>query len=328
MKKWWSVFLLLVVATGTVWYWNKTQTKAPGESPPPSSRQVALINPTGPAVIPVAALDKGKVAGEPAVKVKYWKNNDEVVALLGKGEADFAVLPLTQAANLYATQKDLVLVGVHEWKVFYLVASANSSFEGWKALRGKSIYTPPSRGQTVDVLMRAAMAREGLKPDEDVKILYATPPEIVALFQSGKIDYAALPEPYATAAIASGKGKIALDFQKFWGGLTGGPEQIPIAGLFVRKQFLQIHPEDVKKMEKLFIDSTNWGNQNPDLAIELSKDIIAASPPIMKSALERIDFHYVPSRQARPEVELFLSKMKELYPAGLSSLPDAGFYAP
>lgn len=326
MKKWVVVVLVLIVATAGIWYWKSGQSKTPG--PSNAKQEVTLINPVGPAVIPVIALDKGKVSGEVSTRVKYWKSNDEVVAMLSKGDADFAVLPLTQAANLYASQKDLVLLGVHEWKVFYLVGSQNATFDGWKSLKGKSVYTPPSKGQTVDVLMRAAIAREGLKPDEDVKILYAAPTEIVALFQSGKIEYAALPEPYATAAISSDKGKIVLDFQKFWAQLTGGAERIPVAGLFVKKAYLDAHPNEAKAVEKLLSDSTNWGNQNVDQAIDLSKDLIATTPAIMKSALQRIDFHYVSSREAKPEVDVFLKEMKELYSPGLTAVPDAGFYAP
>lgn len=326
MKKWIAVLLVVIVAAAGVWYWKSGQSSK-SQGPSNQNPEVNLINPVGPAVIPVIALDKGKVTGEVTPRVKYWKNNDEVVAMLSKGDADFAVVPLTQAANLYAKQKDLVLLGVHEWKVFYLVGSQNTSFNGWKSMKGKTIYTPPSRGQTVDVLMRAAMAQEGLNPDEDVKIFYAPPPEIVALFQSGKIDYAALPEPYATAAIASDKGKIVLDFQKFWSQLTGGAERIPVAGLFVKKAYMDAHPNETKAVEKLLIDSTNWGNQNVDQAVELSQELIATTPAIMKSALQRIDFHYVPSREAKPEVELFLNKMKELYGQGITAIPDAGFYA-
>lgn len=325
MKKWVAVGLVLIIAAIGVWYWKTGQSKT--QVPSNARREVSLINPLGPVVIPVIALDKGKVTGEVTPRVRYWKNNDEVVAMLAKGDVDFAVLPLTQAANIYANQKDLVLLGVHEWKVFYMVGSSNTTFEGWKSLKGKSVYTPPSKGQTVDVLMRAAISKEGLKPDEDVKILYAAPTEIVALFQSGKIEYAALPEPYATASIASDKGKIVLDFQKLWSQLTGGAERIPIAGLFVKKTYFNAYPNETKAMERLLTDSTNWGNQNVDQAIDLSKDLIAINPAIMKNALQRIDFHYVPVKEAKPEVEVFLQKMKELYSAGITAVPDSGFYA-
>lgn len=329
MKKWLPLLLVVVVLTGGVWYW-KTGHKAPppaqNQSATGLNRAATLINPVGPLVIPIIAMDKGKVTGDVKVQVKYWKTNDEVVAMLSKGDVDFAVLPVTQAANFYAKEKNMVMLGVHEWKVFYLVAAKNAKFENWESLQGKTVYTPPSKGQTVDVLMRAAIAKEGLKPDEDVKISYAAPPEIIALFQSGKIDFAALPEPYVTQAIAGDKGQIVLDFQKFWGELTGGPERIPVAGLFVTKQFLDAYPGETAKVEKLFADSTAWGNANIDQAVDLSKDIFPVPQPVIKEAMKRIDFHYVPAKDAQKESEAFLQKMNALFAPALPSVPDAGFY--
>ncbi|HWP97665.1 MAG TPA: ABC transporter substrate-binding protein [Syntrophomonadaceae bacterium] len=330
MKKWMPLLLVVVILAGGLWYWKSgTRTAPPAQNKTAAglNREVTLINPVGPLVIPVIALDKGKIAGDVKVAVKYWKTNDEVVAMLSKGDVDFAVLPITQAANLYAKQKNLVLVGVHEWKVFYLVAANNAEFNDWRSLKGKTVYTPPSKGQTADVLMRAGIAKEELKPDEDVKISYATPPEIIALFQSGKIDFAALPEPYATQAIAGDKGKIVLDFQKFWGELTAGPEQLPVAGLFVTKQFMDSYPAETAKVEKLFADSTTWGNVNIDQAIDLSKEIFPVPQPVMKDAMQRIDFHYVASKDAQKETDAFLKKMNELYAPALPTVPDAGFYS-
>lgn len=329
MKRWLPILLLIVILTGVVWYLNsenRINPPAQNNSSAQLNREVTLINPVGPVVIPVTALDKGKVAGDVKVKVKYWKSNDEVVAMLSKGDVDFAVLPVTQAANLYAKEKNLVLVGVHEWKVFYLVAAQNVQFNGWQSLRGKTVYTPSPKSQTADVLMRAAMSKEGVKPDKDITISYAAPPEIVALLQSGKTDYAALPEPYATMAAAGDKGKIVLDFQELWGKMTGGPERLPVAGLFVTRKYLDAYPAEVGRVEKLFEESVAWGNTNPDQVLVLSKNILHIDEAVMKQAMKRIDFHYVPSDEAKQETQAFLQKMNQLYSPALPSVPDAGFY--
>lgn len=324
MKKWAAVLLAILVAAAGLWYFKWGASKPPGTA---TVKEVALINPVGPTVIPVIGLDKGKVPCDIPIKVSYWKSNDDLVGSLSKGDVDFAVIPITQAVNLYAKQKDMVLLGVHEWKVFYLAASNNAGFENWSSMKGTTVYTPGNKGQTVDVLLRAALTKNNLKPEVDVKIVYATAPEIVQLFQSGKVEYAALPEPYATAATQGSIGKIVLDFQKVWAELSGGPERIPVAGLFVKKSFLETNPSATAKVEKAFTDSLAWGAQNPDQAIELSKDTIAISPIIMTKALPNIDFHYTASRDAQKEVDAFLKKMNELYPASLPVLPDSGFYS-
>lgn len=98
-------------------------------------------------------------------------------------------------------------------------------------LERKTVYTPIGRGQTADILMRFALSKQGVDPESEVEIQYAPPQEIVTLFQTGKIDYAALPEPFASLAINDGNGEIVLDLQEYWGKINETNERIPITGL-------------------------------------------------------------------------------------------------
>ena len=125
---------------------------------------VTLINPVGPIVIPAAGLISGAVESSVPITVQYWKTGDEAIGLLSNDTAQFAVLPITTAVNMNAAGLDLALLGVHEWKVFYLVAADGQAFNGWDSLIGKTIYTPESKGQTVDVLTRYALTEAGITP--------------------------------------------------------------------------------------------------------------------------------------------------------------------
>ncbi len=291
------------------------------------SANVSFINPLGPTIIPIAPILSGALKGTVPIKISLWKSTDEAIALLSKGTADFAVLPVTLGAIVYNKGIDLKLLGVYEWKVFYLVASKEASFTGWKDLGGKSVYTPEGRGQTVDVLMRYMMSKSGVTPDRDVKIFYAPPQEIVSLFKSGKIQYAALPEPFVTMAISGGSGRIVLDFQKEWGREMNQPERIPIAGLFVKKSFFDENPSVVKEVEDLFSESIKWMNANPNKAIRLTIPYLKIPVPILEKSLKRMSFYYVPASKCEKEVSAFLEKINELYPEGMPEIPDKGFYA-
>lgn len=320
MKK--VVWLLVVMAVlaGGLLVWHERSVPAPPE-------KITLINPLGPAILPVTGITSQQVKSEIPVNVEFWKDTDEAIAMLASQRADFAVLPITNAANIYAQGINITLLGVHEWKVFYLLAAPNTPFEGWQSLAGKSVYTAHGRGQTVDVLMRAALSKEGIDPDKDLKISYAPPQEIVALFKAGKVDFAALPEPFVTLAMAGGSGQIAVDFQKYWGESTGKPERLPIAGLFVTNEFMSKYPQETKKVAQLLADSTDWSNQNIDQAIDIARENLPLPQPVLKKAMSRIDFHYLATKDCRAEVEFFLQKMNELYPKGTPKLPDKDFYS-
>lgn len=293
---------------------------------PPQPAESTLINPVGPLVLPLAGLENGAVKGPVTVKVSYWKSNDEAIGLLTGNQADFAVLPVTLAANLYANQKDLVMVGVHEWKVFYLLARQGVQFTDWSSLKNKSIHMPVGKGQTVDVLSRLGVIRAGLTPDQDVQFVYAPPQEVVSLFQTGKIDFAALPEPYVTLAMKDNAGSIVLDYQKYWGEVAAVEPRVPIAGLFVKKDFAAENPQMVKDVAQMLSDSTDWCNTNPDAAIEQAQNTLPLPAAVMKASLQRTEFKYIPSAECRDEVKKYLETIQQIDPNSIKQLPDQGFY--
>lgn len=289
--------------------------------------QVVLLNPSGPTVIPAIGLDAKEVTGEINVSVQYWNNTDEVLASLAKNEAQFLVMPVSAGVNMYNQGMDIALLGVHGWKLFYLIARDGVEFADWNSMKGMNVYTPVGKGQTADVIMRASFKEAGLEPGVDVNINYAPPQEIVALFKEGKIDFAALPEPFVTMAIQGGKGQVVLDFQEYWADMTGLNDRIPISGMFAAKQFLKEHPAETEKFVELFNKSIEWANENPDLAIEKSQDVLPVPPAIIKAALERIDFYFVPVQECQDEVNAYLTKIKEFDSESISKVPDSEFYA-
>lgn len=294
---------------------------------PSALESVTLINPVGPLVIPAAGLASGAVESSLPIHVQYWKTADEAIGLLANNSAQFAVLPVTSGVNMNAAGLDLVLLGVHEWKVFYLIAADGQSFTGWDSLIGKTVYTPESRGQTVDVLTRYALAKAGISPDKQVTFVYAPGAEIVALFQEGKVDFAALPEPFVTQALASGQGAIALDYQEYWAQESGSQNGIPVAGLFVKRSFMDAHAEAVDAVVAAMRASTLWGNQHSAEAIQASAEILPLPENVVSNALERIKFDYIPASEVKADVLNFLQTIQDTYPEGVKQIPEDAFFA-
>jgi NitT/TauT family transport system substrate-binding protein len=286
------------------------------------SFSITFINPFGPTIIPISPMLDGIVKGYVNLNIILWKNPDEAIARIVSGEAKFAVLPITTAANLYSKGIDIKLVGVHEWKVFYLVSK--QELKDLSILKGKTVYSAHGRGQTVDVLLRYLLVLNGLEPDKDVQFVYAPPQEVVALFKAGKVDFAALPEPFVSMCLTSG-GKIILDFQEEWNKISGSKNGIPVAGLFVLGE-IATYKNLIEDVEKTFENSINWSNENLDKALEITSKYLTIPIPILKESMKRTEFRYVPISKCKNDVELFISKMNELYPEGLPKIPDDGFY--
>lgn len=323
MKRWLWLILALILVGGLVFL---VMNREPQDTEKPV-KNVVLLNPSGPLVVPIAPLAGGKISGNLDIEVKFWKTNDEAIAALASNQADFAVLPVTTAANIDASDIPVTMLGIHEWKIFYMVAAADRSFDDFASLAGQEVYVAVGRGTTIDVLLRSALSASGLNPDRDVKLLYAPPQEIVALFKSGKAVYAALPEPFVTLTVSGGNGRIVADFQEYYGNLVQGEPRIPVAGLFVQTAFAAEHPEQTAEVVHQCRESIQWYLENTDQALELSKTELPIPAPVMKKSLERTDFYWVPAQECSDEVEVFLTQMKELYPEGIKRLPGKGFYA-
>lgn len=328
MKKWLVALLAVLLVLGAFFIVANREDQQKNDNIPnaPAVSSVTLLNPVGPTVLPLAGISHGKVDTRGIeVKVHYWKTPDEATAMLASNRAEFAILPVTMAANLHP-QVPLALLGIHEWKSFYLVAGPNAPFPGWESLRGQQVYTAVGKGSTVDLLMRAILEKKGLTPEQDVKMVYAPPQDIVALVKSGKAQYAALPEPFVSVTLQGDSARIIADLQQSWAEATGGEERLPVAGLFVKQDFLSDHPRETEKVAAALAASTAWSGNNLDQAIRLSQEILTLPAAVIKQAYPRQEFAYLPASECSGEVEAYLVKMKQLYPEGLKELPGAEFY--
>ena len=324
MSKWIRILLVVVLLGVLVWrLWPVPEKESRSTD---MVKPVTLMNPTGPTVIPLSGIAGGKITGDVPIEIKYWKTADEAIAALSSEKADFAVLPITTAANIYSNGIKISLLGVHEWKVFYLVAANEAGFDNWQSLKDKEVYVAVGKGTTVDLLLRSALGDVGLVPDQDVKFVYAPPQEIVALLKAGKAVFAALPEPFVTLAIVDNKARIVADFQEYWGQINNSNPRLPIAGLFVKTAYLAAHPQETNDVIHQFSESIKWSDKHIDEALQINKDILPIPAPAMKASLQRTDFYFIPTSECQSEVETYLQKMQQLYPEGIKTLPDKGFY--
>lgn len=284
---------------------------------------VTFINPFGPTIFPVAGLIDKQVKTDIAIDLKFWKTLDEATAYIVSKRANFAALPVTFGANLYTKGVDVRLVGVYSWHLFYVVASNDFDFKNFQSLNGEKIYTVHGRGQTADVVMRYLLVENNLEPDKDVTFAYAQPQEIVALFNSGKIKIAAIPEPFVTMTLS--KGKIILDLQDEWNKASGTKIGIPITGIFVTGK-LQDYRNTVKMFERSFISSLRWSYNNVDKAVNITSKQLGIPSNVLKASLVRSQYNYIPVSECKDEVLFYLKKLNELYPAGMPKLPDENFF--
>ncbi|MDK2863872.1 MAG: NitT/TauT family transport system substrate-binding protein [Thermotogota bacterium] len=288
---------------------------------------VVLLNPVGPSVIPIAGILEGKVESDVSFEVRFWSNFDQLTAGLSSEDVDIVVLPISIGANLYARGFPIKLVAVNLWKSFYIVGK-DIEVNQWEDLAGKEIYTPHGKGQTADVVMRFVAAKHGMTVGKDIKISYASPQEIVSLMSAGKVQLAALPEPFVTLAMKKAGAHIVIDLQELWAKETGYKDRLPITGIFVKKGFFEGEFSTFLSAINALKRSTEYARENPREVAELTTKYIPGMPfEVLLESIKRSLYQYVYAGDVKEEILEYLKAVHSVDPEAIVAIPDEGFFA-
>ncbi|MCW2531378.1 MAG: transporter substrate-binding protein [Blastococcus sp.] len=110
-------------------------------------------------------------------------------------------------------------------------------------LKGTTLASP-QLGNTQDVALRTWLTDEGLKNSVegggDVTIAPTANSDVLNLFQTGELDGAWVPEPYASRLVLEGGGHVLVNEKDLW------PDgEFVTTHLIVRTEFLQQYPDTV-----------------------------------------------------------------------------------
>jgi NitT/TauT family transport system substrate-binding protein len=161
-------------------------------------------------------------------------------------------------------------------------------------LRGKKIATP-QLGNTQDVALRYWLKQQGLETTEegggDVNIVPQDNAQTVQTFEQGTIDGAWVPEPYASRLLIEGKGQKLLDEKSLW---PGG--RFVVTDLVVRTEFMNEHPDLVKKLLAASVEANASINKNRADAARTANDALKAltgkslEPDVLAAAFKNVTF--------------------------------------
>jgi NitT/TauT family transport system substrate-binding protein len=225
----------------------------------------------GPALIEAlfaSDIDIGYVGPNPAIN-GYTKSNGAALRIIAGASSGGALFVVRPGAHIQSP-KDL----------------ANKKF------------ATPQVGGTQDVALRYYLQQHGLQTADkggNVQIIPTDNPNILSLFQQGKIDGAWVPEPWATRLVIEGNGMVFLDERSLW------PKgQFVTTNVVVRTAFLQEHPDLVKKFLQAHVETVQYILKNPENAKEVVNSQIqqitgkALAKNVLDQAYTNLDITYDP----------------------------------
>lgn len=295
----------------------------------PESINMAVLN--GPSGMCFACLFEN-VPSVNDVNVSYevCAGPDVLIPKLLKGEIDIGILPPNAAAKIYAKQPDsIVLAAVSGLGMLNLV-TADESVKSLEDLKGKTVFVA-GQGSTPEYVFRAVLEKNGFETGDAtgaVNLDFSIPAsEMAAAIASGKIQYAVMPEPFATVAASKSSCYKALNLQELWAE-SFGKETFPMTALVVRREFAEKYPETLRAFLKEAEKAVDWTLQNPKQAASLvEKHTLGLKAAVAEKAIPNCAFRYIPAKQAKPIVEELLNVFLNYAPASVGGkLPEYQFY--
>ncbi len=214
----------------------------------------------------------------PRSRPSTFNSGTEVIEALFSGAIDASFIGPNPAINGYAKS---------DGEALRIVAGTTSG--GASLVVREGIDTPadlagatlatPSLGNTQDVALRAWLLDEGYATDTsgggDVNITPQENADTLAAFQTGALDGAWVPEPWATRLVLEGGGHVLVNEADLW------PDgDFVTTHLIVSKEFLDEHPDVIKALIVGLADAIDVANDDPaaQTAVNAGIEAITTKP--------------------------------------------------
>jgi NitT/TauT family transport system substrate-binding protein len=231
-----------------------------------------------------------KLGSNVKLSLKTFNSGTEATTALLAGAIDASFVGPNPAINAYQKTNGgiRVVAGTASGGAFLVVKpSINSAAD----LKGKKVASPQA-GNTQDVALRTWLNKNGLhesKTGGDVTIVPEENSITLTAFQSGAIDGAWVPEPWATRLVTQGGGKILVDESSEW---PGGKFVTTL--LMVKKSFLDANPTVVENLVSGLADAVDLVKTNPAEAQKLvGQGILKITGKPLKNSLIAASFSHI-----------------------------------
>lgn len=323
MKKLLAFLLLLTITITTL----TSCFKKNDESDQPTKIRIGTLSgPTGMGMAKMIAdngMDNYKysftVFGDPA------SAQDAFIA----GDVDAICLPTNNAAKLYSkTNGNLYVAAINCLGSLFVVSTFEDNIDDIKDLEGRTIYASVPNS-TTGAIINYILEQNGI----NATVSFEYKGEILndhnmlsAYMSKGEIDLAILPEPKASATVASNSGRltVSLNLSSEWDKVSSDTEPLTMGCIVFNKKFADNNKEEVNSFLDEYKASIEYINDSGTFIPSADNVVIAGILPntgIARKALANLNesFVYIDGSEMQTALEAFYNVI------GLE-LPDDAFY--
>ncbi|WP_186580048.1 aliphatic sulfonate ABC transporter substrate-binding protein [Aquibacillus kalidii] len=229
------------------------------------------------------------------IKYQTFPDGSAFMNALKTGEIQAGLVGPGPAMNNYTTGTDVKIIGAGSTGGTVILAREGSGIETAEDIAGKT-YITPRVGCTHDVQFENFMNELGITSKRiGGTMIHQTgkPATYQAMFETGKVDVAVAPEPWASVLQQEAGAKVIIPASEISWGTT-----LPASVLVASGELIEQDPELVQKIVDAHKDATKFINENPEeaktIAINDIKEVTdqELSKEVIDSAWKSIGFTY------------------------------------
>ena len=229
------------------------------------------------------------------IEYKTFPDGGTFMTALKSGEIDAGLVGPGPVLNNYSNGADVKIIGGASSGGTVVVASEQSGIESLEDMKGKTFITP-GIGCTHDVQFETYLMEQGIEElassriGGSIKHVTGNPATYQGMFETGKVDLAAVPEPWASILVENGAKVIVSTEEIAYG------ENLPNVVLVASGDLVNDKKEVVQALVDAQQKSVEFINNNveetQDIAIKAIKDLTKQEmdKDIVAKAMARITY--------------------------------------
>ena len=242
--------------------------------------------PDTPASVPLilAAMDI------PELEAEVYVSHARAHVLFAKGEIRILATGLAPGIRLFEKGVPIRILNTYvsglTWIVADRIVTNLSDLEGVPLVL-------PFEGSPIEEVARFFVRSQGFVWAGEIPVQYMNFQGSFRLLTLGKVQAAALPEPYATMASRQSGLFRGIGFQALWDKYRGARGGYPQVGVFVRTDLAAADPAILSQLNRAMTLALKRMARDPDSAVRMAAPYLSFDPELIRSSLDRIKFDLI-----------------------------------
>ena len=229
----------------------------------------------------VAEAQKQYEAQGLTVETVQFNNGGDLMTAMASGDVDVGYVGITPVLSSIEKGVPVKVVSGAQTEGSGVVVGKDSGIKSLADLKGKKIGTPGA-ATIQNMIITYGLNQSGVSVD-DVELVSMKAAQMNDALKAGQIDAMICWEPFSSIAVKNGYGKLLENTSEI---IPGHPCCVVAA----RQDFIDKHPEELKKIVAIHENATKFIKENPKEAAETLPEDIVPDKELQTSIIANTNF--------------------------------------